>query len=124
MPAPVQDVELPRVRQGDVLLTDRLPIVVAPGAPLAADEAAAPPGDPVTTMEVLAASGLLVVVSQDCDLDRAVTVEPYLVAAPLRELAAGERGRPGMRASMRSWPFPDPQARGREFVLDARIMVT
>ena len=119
------DVQLPRIRQGDVLVTDRLPIIVAPGAPLTADEAGAPPGEPVTTMEVLASSGLLAVVSQDCDLDRAVTIEPYLVAAPLRELGAAERRGPAaMRQSMRYWPFPDPEARGREFVLDARVMVT
>jgi hypothetical protein len=76
------------------------------------------------TMETRHASGLSVIVSQDCDLRREITVEPYVILAPLTELDAGRHGQAASGQSTRFFAYPpiEGHADKQNLVIDMRVL--
>ncbi len=116
-----------RLVQGSVLRIGRFPTLASPRYPLFPPEAGDGwSDDPLRVIDYQLGSGLGVVISQDCDLERSLDVEPYLQVAALRVLTEEERSEvgPNRRLSMRYRPFPDPTGNGEDLVIDVRVVAT
>src|SRR6516165_3200416 len=98
---------LKALHQGDVVDVAKTVRLYSPDAPTwPAEVADVPHEEPVMTMETRHASGLSVIVSQDCDLRREIHVEPYVILAPLTELDAGRHAQAASGQSTRFFAYP------------------
>jgi hypothetical protein len=116
---------LKALHQGDVVDVAKTVRMYSPDAPTWPDEVAdVPHEEPVMTMETRHASGLSVIVSQDCDLRREIHVEPYVILAPLTELDAGRHAQAASGQSTRFFAYPPIEGcEDREnLVIDMRVL--
>ncbi|MEW6582325.1 MAG: hypothetical protein AB1416_06155 [Actinomycetota bacterium] len=115
---------LTHLRQGDLLDVAKLTTLWSPDAPSYPQEVAGVPHEePVMTVEVRLASGLCAVISQDCDLRRPPTIEPFVAIAPMSEVDDVTYREASDGLSGRYFAFPDvTDSRGRRLVLDVRAV--
>jgi hypothetical protein len=116
---------LKALHQGDVVDVAKTVRLYSPDAPTWPDEVAdVPHEEPVMTMETRHASGLSVIVSQDCDLRREIGVEPYVILAPLTELDAGRYSQAAAGQSTRFFAYPPIEGYEdrHNLVIDMRVL--
>ena len=116
---------LKALHQGDVVDVAKTVRLYSPDAPTwPAEVADVPHEEPVMTMETRHASGLSVIVSQDCDLRREITVEPYVILAPLTELDAGRHAQAASGQSTRFFAYPpiEGHADKEHLAIDMRVL--
>ena len=78
---------LPQLNQGDLIRGSVLISLFSPEAPLYADELhAAPHDEPLLAFKAELESGLYVIISQDCDIERAPAIEPHVFVCPATEV--------------------------------------
>ena len=116
---------LKALHQGDVVDVAKTVRLYSPDAPTWPGEVAGVRHEePVMTMETRHQSGLSVIVSQDCDLRREITVEPYVILAPLTGLDAGRHAQAAGGQSTRFFAYPPIEGHeGKErLAIDMRVL--
>ncbi len=112
------------LRQGDVLEIGKLVTLWSPDSPAYPREVeGVPHEEPVMAREGRLASGLCVVVSQDCDLARDPSVEQYVVVAPLTRVDDKAYALSNGVMSVRLFAYPPLPGRADEqLVVDGRVL--
>lgn len=112
------------LHQGDVLDVAKSVRLYSPDAPSYPSELEGiPHEEPVMTMETTLASGLCVIVSQDCDLRRMPDTEPYVIIAPLTEVDDERYREAADGVSTRFFAYPELEGReAKQLVVDMRVL--
>lgn len=113
------------LHQGDVVDVAKTVRFYSPDAPTWPEEVAdTPHEEPVMTMETRHQSGLSVIVTQDCDLRRDITIEPYVVLAPLTEVDSDRHAQAANGQSTRFFAYPPVEGHEdrQNLVLDVRVL--
>jgi hypothetical protein len=116
---------LKALHQGDVVDIAKTVRLYSPDAPTWPDEVAdIPHEEPVMTMETRHQSRLSVIVTQDCDLRREITVEPYVILAPLTEVDSSRYAQAANRQSTRFFAYPPIEGHEdkQNLVIDMRVL--
>ncbi len=116
---------LKALHQGDIVDVAKTVRLYSPDAPIWPEEVAdIPHEEPVMTMETRHQSGLSVIITQDCDLRREITVEPYVILAPLSEVDPSLYAQASSDQSTRYFAYPplDGHEDKKNLVLDMRVL--
>lgn len=116
---------LKALQQGDVVDISKTVRLFSPHAPTWPEEVVdIPHEEPVMTMETRHESGLSVIVTQNCDLRRAIAIEPYVILAPLTEVDSDLYAQASADQSTRYFAYPplDGYEDKKNLVLDMRVL--
>lgn len=119
------DALLKELRQGDIVDVAKSVRLYSPDAPTYPDEVEhVPHEEPVMTMETRIPSGLCAIVSQDCDLSRTPDIEPYVLVAPLSQVAdkTYREAADGLSSRFFAYPRIDGHEDKHQLVVDMRVV--
>lgn len=116
---------LKALHQGDIVDIAKTVRLYSPDVPTWPEEIAnTPHEEPVMAMETRHESGLSVIITQNCDLQREIALEPYLVLAPLSEVNPTLYRQASNSRSTRYFAYPtlDGHEDKRNLVVDMRVL--
>lgn len=118
---------LKAVRQGDVVDAGKIVYLLSPDTPSHPDDLeGVPHEEPVMTADGRIESRRCVILSQDCDLRRSPSIEPYIALAPIVSVdnAGYREAEDGM--SVRHFAYPAGEASGEieNPVVDVRLVMS
>lgn len=110
------------LEHGDAFRADAEERLVSPEAPLYAEEIhAAPHDEPLLTFKAELNTGLYVIISQDCDIERPPAIEPHLFVCPASKVEKKEWEAVGAGRSTRLFGLPSV-AGLTNLVVDTRLI--
>lgn len=113
---------LPTLKQGDLVKGSVLISLFSPVAPLYADELhAAPHDEALLTFKAEFESGLYVIISQDCDIERPPAIEPHVVVCPASQVDKKEWEAVKSGRSTRLFALPNVGSK-TNLVVDTRLI--
>lgn len=115
------------VRQGDVVDVGKIVYLLSPDTPSHPDDLeGVPHEEPVMTADGRIESRRCAILSQDCDLRRSPSIEPYIALAPIVSVSSTEYREASDGMSVRHFAYPSDEASGEieNPVIDVRLVMS